>query len=123
MEAYSEFIRTCMGTAENWLRVDKIPMLNSAFGVAGFVRGVDIIGANITGDKHITVTLKYTGKGNAPSVSLDASATKFSDIHSKLTGSSKIESGWNSPCTKVIELAGSAMLNDLNIIGIKIVAL
>jgi hypothetical protein len=123
MEAYNEFIKAYMGTTENWLRVDKIPMLNSAFGVAGFVNGVDIVGANMTGDKQITVTLRYAGKGKAPSISLDAIAMKFDDIYSKLTGSSKLESDWSSPCTKAIELSGNVTLKDVNVIGIKVVAL
>lgn len=123
MEAYNEFIKAYMGSAENWLRVDKIPMLYSAFGIAGFVNGVDVVGANITGDKQITVTLRYAGKGKAPSISLDAIAMKFDDIHSKLTGGSRLESDWNSPCTEVIELSGNATLNDVKVIGIKVVAL
>ena len=123
MEAYNEFIKAYIGTTENWLRVDKIPMLNSAFGVAGFVNGVDVIGASITGDKQITVTLRYTGKDKAPNISLDAIAMKFDDIHSKLTGSGKLESDWSSPCTKVIELSGNTTLNDVRVIGIKAVAL
>ena len=100
-----------------------LPMLNSAFGVAGFVNGVDVVGTSITGDKQITVTLRYTGKGKAPNISLDAIAMKFDDIHSKLTGSNKLESDWSSPCTKVIELSGNATLNDVKVIGIKAVAL
>jgi hypothetical protein len=123
MEAYNEFIKAYMGTTENWVRIDKIPMLNSAFGIAGFVNGVDVAGANITGEKQITVTLRYTGKGKAPSISLDAIAIRFDDIHSKLTGSSKLESDWSSPCAKIIELSGNATLNDVKVIGIKVVAL
>jgi hypothetical protein len=123
MEAYNEFIKACMSTTGNWLRINKIPMLNSAFGVACFVNEVDIVGANITGDKQMTVTLRYTGKGKTPKISLDAIATKFDDIHSKLTGSNKLESDWSSPCTKVIELSGNPTLNDVNVIGIKVGAL
>jgi len=51
MEAYYEFVKACIGITENWLRFDKIPMLNSALGIASFVNGVDIVGANTTGDK------------------------------------------------------------------------
>ena len=123
MEIYYEFIKACMSATESWLSVNKIPMLNSAFGVACFVNGVDIVGANITGDKKMTVILRYTGKGKTPKISLDAIATKFDNIHSKLTGSSKLESDWSSPRTEVIELSGNATLNDVNVIGIKVVAL
>jgi hypothetical protein len=122
MEAYNEFVKACIGTTENWLRVDIIPMLNSALGMASFVNGVDIVGANITGDKQITVTLRYTGKGKSPNISVNANAMKF-DSYSKLTGGSKLESDWSSPMTRTIELTGNAILNDLNVIGIKIVAL
>jgi hypothetical protein len=123
MEAYNEFIKAYIGTTENWLRVDKIPMLNSALGVASFVNGVDIVGANITRDKQITVTLRYTGKGKSPNISVDAIAIKFNDIHSKLTGGSKLEAEWSTPSTRTIELTGNASLNDVNVIGIKISAL
>jgi hypothetical protein len=123
MEICNEFIKVYMNATESWLRVNKIPTLNSAFGVACFVNGVDIVGANITGDKKMTVILRYTGKGKTPKISLDAIATKFDNIYSKLTGSSKLESDWSSPRTEVIELSGNATLNDVNVIGIKVVAL
>jgi hypothetical protein len=45
------------------------------------------------------------------------------DSYSKLTGGSKLESDWSSPMTRTIGLTGNAILNDLNVIGIKIVAL
>jgi hypothetical protein len=71
----------------------------------------------------ITVTLRYAGKGKATGISLDTIAMRFDDIHSQLTRSSKLESDWSSPCAKVVELSGNATLNDVKVIGIKVVAL
>jgi hypothetical protein len=54
-----------------------VPRLNSALGVASMVNGVDIIGANVTADKEITVTLGYRGNGSSPAITVEAGAVKF----------------------------------------------
>lgn len=36
-----------------------------------------IIGANITADKQITVSLRYRGNGSSPPIMLEAGAVKF----------------------------------------------
>jgi hypothetical protein len=41
------------------------------------VNGVDIIGANVTADKEITVTLGYRGNGSSPAITVEAGAVKF----------------------------------------------
>jgi hypothetical protein len=67
-EMYNQFMRSYMDLTEGWLRsgtIAQLPQLNSAFGTASMVKGVDIMGANITGDKQITLYLKYNGNENS----------------------------------------------------------
>jgi hypothetical protein len=133
IEAYNEFIKYYTNFTENWLRLGTAPQLNGALGVASMVNGVNIIGANITADKEITVTVGYRGNKSSPAITVEAGAVKFNlaDVVSSslklsskssaaLSGKSKLNSGWKSPVTLIIELAGNPTLNDANFIGIRV---
>ena len=126
-----------MDLTEGWLRsgtIAQLPQLNSAFGTASMVKGVDILGANITVDKEITLYLKYNGNEGAPPILIQAGAVRFNfDVYFSsiyktpfmlswlLSGNSKVNSGWKSPLTVVVELVGDTItLNDVNIIGISV---
>ena len=134
---YNQFMRGYMDLTEGWLRsgtIAQLPQLNSVFGTASMVKGVDIIGANITGDKQITLYLKYNGNESAPPIIIQAGAVRFNfDVYvssiyktpSKLSwflsGNSKVNAGWKSPLEVVVELVGDTItLNDGNIIGISV---
>jgi hypothetical protein len=41
------------------------------------VNSVDVIGSNITGDKQITIILRYSGKGSSPYLVIEVGAIKF----------------------------------------------
>jgi hypothetical protein len=133
IEAYNEFIKYYTNFTENWLRLGTAPQLNGALGVASMINGVDIIGANVTADKKITISLRYRGNGSSPAITIEAGAVKFNlaDVLSSslklsskssaaLSGKSKLNSGWKSPATVIIELAGNPTLNDANFIGITV---
>jgi hypothetical protein len=81
IEAYDEFMKYYINLTENWLRLGTAtaaaPRLNGALGVASMVNGVDIIGANVTADKQITVSLRYKGNGSSPPITVEAGAVKF----------------------------------------------
>jgi hypothetical protein len=132
-EMYDQFMRSYMDLTEGWLHsgtIAQLPQLNSAFGTASMVKGVDIIGANITGDKQITLYLKYNGNGSAPLIIIRAGAVRFnSDAYFSwiyktsfklswlLSGNSKVNAGWKSPLAVVVELVGDTItLNDVSII-------
>jgi hypothetical protein len=135
-EMYNQFMRSYMDLTEGWLRsgtIAQLPQLNSAFGTASMVKGVDIMGANITGDKQITLYLKYNGNENsAPPIIIQAGAVRFNfDVYFSsiyktpfklswlLSGNSKVNAEWKSPLEVVVELVGDTItLNDANIIGI-----
>lgn len=134
---YNQFMRGYMDLTEGWLRsgtIAQLPQLNSVFGTASMVKGVDIIGANITGDKQITLYLKYNGNESAPPIIIQAGAVRFNfDVYVSsiyktpfklswfLSGNSKVNAGWKSPLEVVVELVGDTItLNDGNIIGISV---
>ena len=77
IEAYNQFIKYYIYLTENWLRLGTAPQLNGALGAASMVNEVDIIGANVTGDKQITVRLRYRGNGSSPAITVEAGAVKF----------------------------------------------
>ena len=78
IEAYEEFMKYYINLTENWLRLGTAaPRLNGALGVSSMVNGDDIIGANITTDKQITVSLRYKGNGSSPPITVEAGAVKF----------------------------------------------
>ena len=138
IEMYNQFMRGYMDLTEGWLRsgtIAQLPQLNSAFGAASMVKGVDIIGANIIGDKHITVYLRYNGnEKSAPPIIIQAGAVRFifdvyfSSIYKTpfklpwlLSGNSKVNGGWKSPLAVEVELVGETItLNDVDIIGISV---
>jgi hypothetical protein len=145
---------------KKWLWHDKNPSLNNAIGVVSMVNNVDVIGSNTTGDKQITIVLRYGGKGSSPDLMIDIGAIKFEfqefspptmdminnlmvdNLYSnfnwsnqdtidspisfsfkeplKLSGSSKINTGWTSPTTVKVDLSGNTTLNETNLIGINI---
>jgi hypothetical protein len=136
-EMYNQFMRNYIDLTESWLHsgtIAQLPQLNSAFGTASMVKGVDIIGANITGDKQVTLYLKYNGKGIAPPLIIRAGAVRFNfdayfswiyktpfKISWLLSGNSKVKAEWKSPLAVAVELVGDTItLNDVNIIGVSV---
>lgn len=134
---YNQFMRNYIDLTESWLysgTIAQLPQLNSAFGTASMVKGVDIIGANITGDKQVTLYLKYNGKGIAPPLIIRAGAVRFNfdayfswiyktpfKISWLLSGNSKVKAEWKSPLAVAVELVGDTItLNDVNIIGVSV---
>jgi hypothetical protein len=133
---YSEFMKSYMDFTKSWMwpgtTTAQLPQLNGAFGMASMVKGVDIIGANKSGDKQITLYLRYTDNGIAPPISIQAGGINFDVDASRmfkapfglsgvLSGSSKVSAGWRSPLELKVELVGHfATLNDVNIVGISI---
>jgi hypothetical protein len=77
IKAYNEFIKYYINLTENWLRLGTAPQLNAAFGAASMVNEVDIIGANVSADKQITVSLRYRGNGSSPAITVGAGAVRF----------------------------------------------
>jgi hypothetical protein len=137
IETYNEFMRGYMNLTKSWLRSEttaQLPQLNSVFGMASMVKGVDITGANVTGDKQITLYLRYNGNESAPPIIIQAGAVRFNfdvDVSSiyktpfklswVLSGNSKVNADWKSPLAVAVELAGdTTTLNDVNIIGISV---
>lgn len=134
---YSEFMKSYMDFTKSWLRsgtIVQLPQLNGTFGMASMVKGVDIIGANISGDKQITLYLRYTDNGIAPPITIQAGGVRFNfdidvsrmfkspfKLSGALSGSSKVDAGWKSPLEVTVELAGDfPTLNDVNVIGISL---
>jgi hypothetical protein len=137
MAVYREFMNGYMDFTKNWLHLGttQVPQLYAAFGMASMVKGVEIVGANITGDRQITLYLRYVGKEITPSLNIQAGAIRFSfDIDYApllfkitykpprvLSGSSKVNTEWKSPLEAVVKLTGdNTTLNDANIIGISV---
>jgi hypothetical protein len=80
IEAYNEFIKYYINLTENWLRLGTAaapPQLNGALGGASMVNEVDIIGANVTAEKQITVRLRYRGNESSPALTVEAGAVRF----------------------------------------------
>ena len=78
IKAYNEFIKYYINLTENWLSLGTAaPQLNGALGAASMAYGVDIIGANVTADKQITVSLRYRDNGSSPAITVEAGATRF----------------------------------------------
>ena len=77
IKAYNEFIKYYINLTENWLSLGTAPQLNGALGAASMAYGVDIIGANVTADKQITVSLRYRGNGSSPAIMVEAGAIRF----------------------------------------------
>jgi hypothetical protein len=133
---YSEFLKSYMNFTKSWLlpgtTTAQLPQLNGAFGMASMVKGVDIIGANKSGDKQITLYLRYTDNGIAPPISIQAGGINFDvdvsrtvkppfKLSGVLSGSIKVSAGWRSPLEVKVELVGDyTTLNDVNIVGISI---
>ena len=78
IKAYNEFIKYYINLTENWLSLGTAaPQLNGALGAASMAYGVDIIGANVTADKQITVSLRYRYNGSSPAITVEAGAIRF----------------------------------------------
>jgi hypothetical protein len=78
IKAYNEFIKYYINLTENWLSLGTAaPQLNGALDAASMAYGVDIIGANVTADKQITVSLRYRGNGSSPAIMVEAGAIRF----------------------------------------------
>ncbi len=78
IKAYTEFTKYYINLTENWLRLGTAaPQLNGALGAASMINGVDIIGANVTADKQITVSLRYRGNESSPAIMVEAGAIRF----------------------------------------------
>lgn len=78
IKGYNEFIKCYINFTENWLRLGTAaPQLNAALGAASMVNGVDVISANVTADKQITVSLRYRGNGSSPAITVEAGAIIF----------------------------------------------
>ncbi len=78
IKAYNEFIKYYINLTENWLRLGTVaPQLNGALGGASMVNEVDIIGANVTAEKQITVRLRYRGNESLPALTVEAGAVRF----------------------------------------------
>ena len=80
---YSEFMKSYMDFTKSWwlwpgtTTTTQLPQLNGAFGMASMVKGVDIMGANISGDKQITLYLRFTDDGITPPLSIQAEGINF----------------------------------------------
>jgi hypothetical protein len=77
IESYFDYFNGYTNWTKKWLWHDKNPSLNNAIGVISMVNGVDVIGSNTTGDKQITIVLRYSGKGSSPDLIVDIGAIKF----------------------------------------------
>ena len=77
IKAYNEFIKYYINLTQNWLHLGTAPQLNGALGAASMINEVDIIGANVTADKQITVSLRYRGDGSSPAITVEAGAIRF----------------------------------------------
>jgi hypothetical protein len=78
IKAYNEYIKYYINLTENWLRLGTVaPQLNGALGGASMVNEVDIIGANVTAEKQITVRLRYRGNESSPALTVEAGAVRF----------------------------------------------
>ena len=82
IESYNEFMKRYITLTENWLQLTITPArpLNSAFGMASMVQGVEIVGANITGDRQVTLHLRYSGDESAPALTIRAGAIRFNFV-------------------------------------------
>jgi len=82
IELYNEFLKRYLTLTENWLQlgIAPSPTLNNAFGVASMVQGVEIVGANITGDKQVTLNLRYSGEESAPAITIRAGAVRLNFV-------------------------------------------
>ena len=78
IKAYNEFIKYYINLTENWLSLaTAAPQLNGALGATSMAYRVDIIGANVTADKQITVSLRYRDNGSSPAITVEAGAIRF----------------------------------------------
>jgi hypothetical protein len=77
IKAYNEFIKYYINMTENWLHLGTASQLNGALGAASMVNEVDIVGANVTADKQITVSLRYKGNGSSSAIMIEAGAMRF----------------------------------------------
>jgi hypothetical protein len=87
-----------------------------AFRAISTVSNVTITGFQITDSSHITVSLSYQGTGTSPSIT----AVGFGP---DLSGSNTLSSGWSSPQTLSIHLAGQGSLSGSTSIRVIIVPL
>jgi putative lipoic acid-binding regulatory protein len=77
IESYFDFFNGYTNWTKKWLWYGKNLSINHAFGVVNMVDDVDVVGSSITGDRQITVVLRYSGKGNSPNVAIEVGAMKF----------------------------------------------
>jgi len=83
------------------------------------VSGVQITGVTITGDKEISIDLRYTGlSGASPPVVIVASALTNRTEESPLEGSQILNIGWVSPASLTITVNGSSSLYDANLVSV-----
>jgi hypothetical protein len=64
---------------QKWVWHGKNSSLNNAFGVVSMIDGVYVISSSISGDRQITIVLRYNGKGvgDSPNLTIEVGALKF----------------------------------------------
>jgi hypothetical protein len=131
IESYFDYFNGYTNWIKKWLWHDKNPSLNNAIGVVSMVNGVDVIGSNTTGDRQITIVLRYSGKGSSPDLIIDIGAIKFEfqefspptmdminnvmvdNLYSNFNWSNQDtnDSSISFPFKKPIKLSGSSKIN------------
>lgn len=92
------------------------------FGASSQVSNVSVTGFNVSGPNQLTVTLTYTGTGTSPSVTVVGLSRGVSNgTLQTLSGSTIERSGWTSPTTVTLNMAGTGSLTNARGIGVLIV--
>ena len=87
-----------------------------SFNAASTVSNITVTGFAITDSTHITITIAYHGTGIAPAITVVGLAPN-------LSGSTTVASGWTSPTTITVALAGTGSLTSTPCIRALIVPL